>query len=254
MEKIDGIWYMKGKDFHDPKRIKSVEEVEDLVNKLGFLPFFANSIPGFSLEEQVCPDFWWTGSKTQDPWEWREIIARSHKLAYGKFFDKKAGFISMEFLPFFTNARREGYDFDARWADGKASRREKMIMDYYMDEDDNGDIIWSNEKILSTDLKKATGFGKGGAKNFPGIVTNLQMETYLVIADFKRKLNKEGKEYGMPVSILMPPESIWGYEHVTSAYNEEPKKSWERIYNRLKENFPEAKDSDIKKLILKMAD
>ena len=44
---------------------------------------------------------------------WREIIARSGKVAYGKFFDKKAGFISVEWLPVFANYRRDGDDFDA---------------------------------------------------------------------------------------------------------------------------------------------
>ena len=38
---------------------------------------------------------------------------RYGKVAYGKFFDKKAGFISLEWLPYFANYRRSGYDFDA---------------------------------------------------------------------------------------------------------------------------------------------
>jgi len=29
-----------------------------------------------------------------DPWMWRAVIARRHDIVYGKFFDKKAGFIS----------------------------------------------------------------------------------------------------------------------------------------------------------------
>ena len=122
MEKIDGIWYMKGKAINDSSRIKSWQEVVELVNKIGFLPFFANEVEGFSLEEMVAADFWWTGIASEDPWEWREIIARSKEVAYGKFFDKRAGFISKEWLPIFANARRAGYDFDSRYADGKASR------------------------------------------------------------------------------------------------------------------------------------
>ena len=53
----------------------------------------------------------------------------------GKFFAGKAGFISLRWLPFFANYRREGYDFDSRWEDGKASRREKNIMDLLTDRD-----------------------------------------------------------------------------------------------------------------------
>ena len=52
-------------------------------------------------------------------------IARRGDVAYGKFFDKKAGFISREWLPYFLNFRRDGYDFDALWEDGKASYKQK---------------------------------------------------------------------------------------------------------------------------------
>ena len=57
--------------------------------------------------------------------------ARSGKVAYGKFFNKKAGFISLEWFPWFANFRRDGYDFDARWEDGLAGYRNKKIMDIF---------------------------------------------------------------------------------------------------------------------------
>ncbi|MBR5406659.1 MAG: hypothetical protein IK111_03340, partial [Lachnospiraceae bacterium] len=159
------------------------------------------------------------------------------------------GFISLEWLPYFANCRRKGYDFDARYQDGLASRREKKIMDFFIGEDEDGDPVYKDERILSTDLKKMAGFGKGGLKNYPGIVTGLQMQTYLVIADFKRRKNKRGDEYGMPVSIMLPPESIWGYDKVTAAYSEDPDESWNRIFGHVKEMYPEADDTDIIKLI-----
>ena len=34
-----------------------------------------------------------------------------------------------EWLPCFVNYRRDGYDFDALWDDGKASIRQKKMMD-----------------------------------------------------------------------------------------------------------------------------
>ena len=78
----------------------------------------------------------------------------------------------------------------------------------------------SGWRILSTALKRLAGFGKNGEKTFPGIVTQLQMETYLVISEFRHRENRRGKAYGMPVSILLPPESICGYDMVTAAYSE----------------------------------
>lgn len=189
------------------------------------------------------------GDPEQDPWEWREIIARSHQVAYGKFFDKKAGFISLAWLPHFANYRRDGYDFDARWEDGLASRREKMIMDQVTQKDADGDTVFPDIRILSTELKKQAGFGKGGAKNYPGITTGLQMQTYLVITDFIRRKNKKGAEYGMPVSILQPPEAVWGYETVTKCYDEKPGESWDRITERLQELFPDSEENEIIRVI-----
>ena len=209
MANDSGAWIMRGLDWNDPFRIRTWEELVNWINEIGFLPLFANSIDGFSVEEHVSPDYWWTGNLEQDPWEWREIIARSHQVAYGKFFNKKAGFISTEWLPVFANARRMGYDFDSRWEEGLAGYREKLIMDFFMDEDETGENVWKAPGILTTDLKHLSGFGKGKEKNFPGIITDLQMKLYLVIGDFRRRTNNKGEDYGMSVSVMQPPETIW---------------------------------------------
>lgn len=240
---------MRGLAWDNPYRIRTWKELVRWINEVGFLPLFANEVEGFSAEEHVSPNFWWTNDPEQDPWLWREYIARSHEVAYGKFFDKKAGFISTDWLPYFANYRRDGYDFDARWQDGLANIREKNIMDFYVSEDAEGDTIWRTEKILSTELKKKAGFGKEGAKNYPGIITGLQMNLYLVITDFRRRRNKKGREYGMSVSVLFPPETIWGYDTVTSAYRETPHTSWERIVGRVRELYPAASMENIVKLI-----
>lgn len=245
----NGQWIMRGMDWNDPFRIRTWQELVRWIDEVGFLPLFANHIPGFSAEEHVSPDFWWTGNREQDPWEWREIIAGSHQAAYGKFFCQKAGFISLEWLPVFANFRRGGYDFDARWEDGLASRREKKIMDVLTGRDQDGDVTFPAEEILSTDLKRKAGFGGDGEKNYSGIVTGLQMQTYLVIAVFRKKRSRRGEEYGMPVSVLLPPEALWGYERVTSAYGERPEDSRQKILRRVKELYPDADEADIIKLI-----
>ena len=245
----NGEWVMKGVDWDHPECIHTIEELENYIEDIGFLPLFANGVAGFSVEEWTDPRFWWTDDESRDPWRWREIIAGKGKIAYGKFFDNKAGFISLEWLPYFVNSRRMGYDFDSRWEDGLASRREKKIMDFFIGEDEYGDIIYKDEQILSTELKKLAGFGKGGEKNYPGIMSGLQMQTYLVIRDFKRRKNKSGAEYGMPVSIPLPPEAIWGVKKVTSAYKEDPEKSRQKLIKHVKELYEEADDAEIIKLI-----
>ncbi|MCR5747912.1 MAG: hypothetical protein K6G03_09405 [Lachnospiraceae bacterium] len=245
----NGEWVMHGLDWDSAYRIRTSHELVNWINEVGFLPLFGNEVRDFSVEEHTSPVYWWSGNIQEDPWEWRETIAASGQVAYGKFFGNKAGFISLEWLPYFVNCRRQGYDFDARYQDGLASRREKRIMDFFIAEDEDGNSIYKDEYILSTNLKKLAGFGKGGEKNYPGGITGLQMQTYLVIADFQRRKNKRGKEYGMPVSIMLPPESIWGYERVTAGYKEEPSESWNRIFRHVKELYPGTSEKDIIRLI-----
>ena len=43
-------------------------------------------------------------------------------------------------------------------------------------------------------MKEKGGFGKGGEKNFEGTLTKLQMQTYLIVKDFRPRLNKRGEE------------------------------------------------------------
>ena len=246
----NGEWVMHGLAWNDPSRIRTKQEMADFVKKVGFLPLFGNGVTGFSAEEHTSVRGWWSGNPENDPWEWREIIAAEREIAYGKFFDNKAGFISLEWFPYFVNYRRSGYDFDSRWEDGLANRREKKIMDFYLGEDKNGDTVFREERILSTELKKKAGFGgKNGEKNYPGIMTGLQMQTYLVISDFTRRRNKQGDEYGMTVSIPLTPEAMWGYDRVTAAYREAPEKSWERIMEHVKSLYPDAPEREIEKLI-----
>lgn len=249
METINGEWIIRGLSDNAPQRIRSCGELVERIKEIGFLPLFSGEIRGFSVEENTAPADWWCGDSGRDPWEWREIIAAGREVVYGKFFGGRAGFISLDWLPYFVNYRRSGYDFDSRWEDGLASHREKLIMDKLTQRDSDGEVVWTDKQILSTELKKLCGFGKNGEKNFPGITTGLMMQTYLVIADFHRRKNKKGQEYGMPVSVLLPPEAIWGSERVTSAYDESPKVSWKRIFDRVKELYPNATESEIVGLI-----
>ena len=124
-----------------------------------------------------------------------------------------------------------------------------MIMDFMMEIDEDGDVTYKNDRILSTDLKKMAGFGKGKEKNYPGIITGLQMQTYLVITDFRRRKNKRGEEYGMSVSVLQPPEAVWGRGAVTKAYGESPAQSWDRIFEHVRSAYPASPDKEIIKLI-----
>lgn len=235
MANENGKWVMHGVAEDDPLCLRNCDDLIRCVNEFGFLPLFQNTVPGFSVEERTVPYFWWTGDPVRDPWEWRIQATARAEVAYGKFFDNKAGFISLEWLPYFANWRRDGYDFDARYDDEKAGFRQKKIMDCFNEADE----------LYSFDLKRKAGFGSGGEKNFEGTITGLQMQTYLAIKAFRCRRNKRGEEYGWHIAVYAMPESIFGADAVTSAYSEAPEVSRQRIYTRMKDLFPKATDEQM---------
>lgn len=242
MEVCDGQWIMYGVEWEDEECLHTVDEAIEYINEVGFLPLFKNDIPGFSLEERTVSKYWWCDDPKVDPWMWRAIIASRGDIMYGKFFDKKAGFISKKWVPTFANYRRNGYDFDALYEDGLAPLKHKKIMSHFIDDKIDAEI-YSNE------LKQISGFGKGGEKGFEGAITNLSMQMYLCNCDFKKRINKAGKEYGWDVAIFAAPEHLYGYEYVTSNYKDTPQRSWEKIVDHIKDIYPIASDKQIRKVL-----
>lgn len=236
MRHEEGQWIIEGASPRDPELIHNCKELEAYVEKVGFLPLFAGDIKGFSVEEHADARYWWSGNTERDPWEWRVQAAQSKVLGYGKFFGGKAGFISKEWLPLFANYRRDGYDFDSLYEEGLARNRAKCIME----------LFGSGKKLYSYEIKSMAGFGKGGLKNFQGIMTELQMKLYLVVTDFRCRINKRGEEYGMPVAGYELPEDVWGYDLMSSAYSEDPAESFERIVSHICSLYPKADEKSVR--------
>ncbi len=219
--------------------IKNKKSLMDVINKYGFIPFFSNSIEGFSIEENVSPDIWWNGANGWKVWEWKGPIIKELKCAYGKFFDKKAVFISKDWFYDFANYRRNGYDFDARFEDGLASYREN---DLYS-------LINANAPILSKELKEIGNYKKGGKVGFETLITKLQEKCYVITDDFVYMRDKYGNPYGWGVAKYSTPEKFYGKSFINKVYKRTPEKSYEKIFNHLCDMLPSVGDEDIKRLL-----
>ena len=219
-------------------RIYNAIELEALVQQIGFLPFFACSVPNFSIEE-FTPSRYWFVEGVDGPWEWRMEVARRGMVAYGKLFSKKAGLVSREWYPDLANYRRNGYDFDSRYEEGLASYREKCIMD----------VLLREGPTLSKDLKRMAGFGGDGLKGFDTVMTNLQMQTYVTVHSFEYARDKYGKPYGWGIARYAVAEGVLGAEVTQGAYNRSPEESKVRIVQHLGMLCPDAFDDDLEKLI-----
>ena len=133
-------------------QLHSADDLIAAVEEYGFLPFFQNEIPGFSVEELCAPELWFADD-ADGPWEWKGPAARSGKCLYGKIFNKRAGFVSRDWIPDFANFRRDGYDFDARWDDGLTSYKDKELYETIADE---GTVLSKRLKELRNVAEYAT--------------------------------------------------------------------------------------------------
>lgn len=220
--------------------IETKDDLIHAINTFGFVPFFSNSIPGFSIEEHVSQDAWYDSADgSWKVWEWKGPVIRETGCAYGKFFEKKAVFISKEWFPDFANYRRNGYDFDAGFDDGLVPFRDKELFE----------LLDASAPVLSKDLKQSGNYRKGGKKGFETIITRLQSQCYVVISDFVYQRDKHGKPYGWGVAEYSTPEKFIGKDFTDRVYERTPEESYQRILAHLKELLPDTDEEAIRKIL-----
>lgn len=224
---------MLGTDFI----IKTPTDLIDAINEYGFLPYFRNSIEGFSIEEHIEPRYWF--GDEDGAWEWKGSVIQKTGCAYGKFFERKAVYISREWFPDFANYRRDGYDFDALYDEGLAKRTDKNLFD----------LIDNNAPVLSKDLKKLGDYRKSGNKGFDSAIVRLQEQCYVVISNFVYMTDKYGQPYGWGVGEYSTPEQFMGKDFTDKIYQREPHESYELLYEHLRKILPDATAGQIKKIL-----
>lgn len=221
--------------------IGSMQELMDLIDDAGFVPFFAGEIGGFSLEEHIGAGCWYyDGDDSFWPaWEWKGPVIRQMKCAYGKFLRGKAMYISSKWFPDFANFRRDGYDFDSRYEDGLASFYDKELYE----------LLDKNAPVMSKQLKKDGGYGKNGKKGFESSITRLQKQCYVLTSDFRYAVDKFGQEYGWGIAEYSTPEKFLGKKFRGSVYQRTPEESYERVVRQLMKILPDAREEQIRKIL-----
>ena len=220
--------------------IRTMDDLTEAVEELGFLPFFDNSIPGFSIEEHVDPRAWYNGADDSwAVWDWKGPVINTLNCAYGKFFEKKAAYISRAWFPDFANYRRDGYDFDARYEDGLAYIGDKRLYD----------LITANAPVLSRRLKGLGNYRKGGNKGFDTMINRLQAQGYVIISDFVYMIDKNGERYGWGVAEYSTPEAFLGEDFTNAVYRRTPAESYERLFAHFRSILPYADDAMIRRFL-----
>jgi hypothetical protein len=232
---------MKNRTYSDNFRIGSEDDLIKAIRDFGFVPFFVNPIEGFSIEEHIGPGCWYNDGDNGfwPAWEWKGPVIKKTRCAYGKFLGNKAVYISPEWFPDFANYRRDGYDFDARYDDGLASRDDKILFD----------LLDENAPILSKPLKAMGNYKKGGKKGFDTSVTRLQKQCYVIVSDFRYATDKFGNEYGWGIAEYSTPEKFMGEDFRKRVYEKTPEESYERLVAHFRKILPDADEKQIEKIL-----
>ncbi len=236
-----------GTSFH------TLQEMQMRIAERGFLPFFENDIPSFSISEFTPKELWFADNQ-DGPWEWKGPAIIEGDFAYGKFFQNKAGFVTMEWFPDFVNYRRSRYTI---------SKQEQIVLD----------TIKEHESLLSKEIKKLCGYvkprtpraanpmermmmeetkkiikqPKSDKEGYETAITKLQMSTQVVTADFEYNYDKQGKRYGWGVARYCTPEDFFGPERIST--DRTPEESYNRMYEHLQKILPIAKEEAIRNLL-----
>ncbi len=211
--------------------IHTKEDLAGMIRAVGILPFFTNSVRGWSVEEHIDPSVWFTDA--DGPWEWKGPLAADKTCVYGKFIRNKAAFISPEWFPDLANWRRDGYEWDSMVDEGIVPYKERLLMAY----------LEEHPHVLSKYAKRECGFTKG----FDAVLTRLQMQTFVVTSDFRYCLTKEGVPYGWGNAEISIADKWLGVEITRVPEDREPEASFERMISHLMKVMPEADETILRK-------
>ena len=223
-------------------KICTFEDMKEAVREYGILPFFANEIEGYSIEEMCDPRVYF--GDEPGVWDWKGPVIQETRCAYGKFFKNKAAFITKELFPDFANYRRDGYDFDARFEDGLAKYKEQYLYN----------IIASRHSILSKDAKAVGGYIKPKVKGpdqweprkgFDTSVTKLQMQCYVLTSDFEYEIDRNGNFYGWGIARYATPEEFYGKYFTSRVYKRTPEESFRKILKHMKKILPDVPEEQL---------
>ena len=211
-------------------------QLTDYIQEIGFLPLLYSGIRGFSAEEVVSDDCRYVllpdGGWDWPLWKWKGEIVREGNCVYGKFFDKKAGFVSRAWWPDFCNYRRSKHP-----SPEEGSIEEAILM-----------TLRDNGSMITRDLRRACEFtGPKMRGKFDGFITRLQMGCHIITEDFVYPTDKRGHEYGWGWSLLTTPEHLLGQEACDCKHT--PEESRIRLFSHFKRLLPQASDKEIARIV-----
>ncbi|MBP5541916.1 MAG: hypothetical protein J6X88_09740 [Bacteroidales bacterium] len=216
--------------------IRNCPDLMEAIQQIGLVPLLDSGIPGFSADELVAPECRYVrlddGGWEWPLWQWKGPMVTEGGFAYGKFFNGKAGFVTMEWWPDLCNYRR------AKHPEPDEESVEGVVLD----------ILRVNGSMITRELRSACGFdGPKMRGRFDAYVTRLQMSCRVVTEDFVYPKDRYGNSYGWGWALLTTPEHLFGRDACHCSRT--PEESRSRLYAHLHNILPQATERQIARLL-----
>lgn len=228
-----------------PPRVTSAEAMLETILELGIVPFFANVIPGFSIEEMTPSQNWFDTQEnlSYTPWDWKIPCVQSGDVAYGKFLlGGKAAFASIEWYAELRNYRQA----QAKYQPDSA---QQQVLDY----------LAQNGSIGIKEVRGLLGIKKGQAD---ALICKLMQQCRVVTGDIIRVYRGPDLSYnGWQTSSFCTPEALFdkpavpffagfdaGDDHPLQV-DHSPEESYRLLTEKIRSLAPEATDKAIAKLL-----
>ncbi len=223
---------------YDVRKIVEYRDFVAKVEEVGFMPLSNNPIGFLNLSDLTLEENWHTGLDS-DPWSWRVKAEENKVAAYAKLFNKKPGFISLEWYPKFIAARRQGRSFDEMYSEGLLSSYAKQIYDLFQ----------KHDILAAYEIKSLCGIKKETNSKFESAMSELQMKMFITSNGTKRKINAEGEAYGWPSTAFSTVEAWAGEELIQKADAIAWQQAVEEITERIKAYAPSAQGAKLRGFI-----
>ncbi len=170
--------------------VRSGDEMLHLIQEYRLIPFFANLVPGYSVEEHTPPENWFS-EESLGPWDWKIECIRSGDIAYGKFLlGGKASFATLDVYRELANWRRSLPKY-------KPTPDQQKVLDYMTEQG----------SITVPEVRKLMGITKSAADT---LLSKIQMQTRLITGDITRVYRGADLQYsGWQRSSFCAPESLF---------------------------------------------
>ena len=208
------------------ERIDSPESMYSLIKEMGIVPFFANPVKGWSVQENTAHDFWFTEEQL-GPWDWKIDCVREGDIAYGKFlFGGKSSFASRRWYLELMNWRRS--------------------LGKYTPSGMAAEVLDLIRKEGSSDIRTLRRHFSVRKNAMDALLTKLEAGTWIVIGDFQRVYSGPDLHYsGWQTAAFCTPEDLFD----SAPASRPPGESRELLAGLLAEHAPGISPKTISRIL-----